>query len=195
MVASWSLGPLVEALRGLRGIDLVSAATLVASTGDLSRFESPRLLMGYLGLVPSEHSSGGTIRRGGITKTGNREARRMLHRSSVELPVSGTDCEREGRDPRSPAQEHPRHCLESTDQALYPLSIHDRAGQEVNGRSRCDRERACRVHLGNRPRGQASSDDRIVLQDHSEVGGDRPGLTEGNGSAAHDAGTFCIRST
>jgi transposase len=78
MVASWSLGPLVEALRGLRGIDLISAATFIASTGDLSRFESPRLLMGYLGLVPSEHSSGGTIRRGGITKTGNREARRML---------------------------------------------------------------------------------------------------------------------
>jgi len=78
MVASWSLGPLVEALRGLRGIDLVSAATFIASTGDLSRFESTRLLMGYLGLVPSEHSSGGTIRRGGITKTGNREARRML---------------------------------------------------------------------------------------------------------------------
>lgn len=78
MVLSWSLGPLVEALRGLRGIDLVSAATFIASTGDLGRFESPRLLMGYLGLVPSEHSSGGTIRRGGITKTGNREARRML---------------------------------------------------------------------------------------------------------------------
>jgi transposase len=42
------------------------------------RFDSPRLLIGYLGLVPSEHSSGGSIRRGGITKTGNREARRML---------------------------------------------------------------------------------------------------------------------
>lgn len=78
MVASWSLGPLVEALRGLRGIDTISAATFIASTGDLSRFESPRMLMGYLGLVPSEHSSGGSIRRGGITKTGNREARRML---------------------------------------------------------------------------------------------------------------------
>ncbi len=78
MVASWSLGPLVEALRGLRGLDLTSSATFIASTGDLSRFDSPRLLMGYLGLVPSEHSSGGTVRRGSITKTGNREARRML---------------------------------------------------------------------------------------------------------------------
>ena len=78
MVSTWSLGPLVEALRGLRGIDMISAATFIATTGDLSRFDSPRLLMGYLGLVPSEHSSGGNIRRGGITKTGNREARRML---------------------------------------------------------------------------------------------------------------------
>jgi len=78
MVPQWSLGPLVEALRGLRGIDLISAATFVAAVGDLSRFETPSLLMGYLGLVPSERSSGDTIRRGGITKTGNREARRML---------------------------------------------------------------------------------------------------------------------
>ena len=78
MIESWSLGPLVEALRGLRGMDMISAATFIASTGDLSRFESPRILMGYLGLVPSEQSSGGSIRRGGITKTGNREARRML---------------------------------------------------------------------------------------------------------------------
>ena len=52
MVANWSLGPLVEALRGLRNLDLILAATFIASTGDLSRFESPRLLMGYLGLVP-----------------------------------------------------------------------------------------------------------------------------------------------
>lgn len=78
MIGSGSLGPLVEALRGLRGIDMISAAPFIVSTGDLSRFESPRLLMGYLGLVPSEHSSGRTVRRGGITKTGNREARRML---------------------------------------------------------------------------------------------------------------------
>jgi transposase len=78
MTVSWSLGPLVEALRGLRGIDLLSAVTFISTTGDLNRFASPRMLMGYLGLVPSEHSSGSTVRRGGITKTGNREARRML---------------------------------------------------------------------------------------------------------------------
>jgi transposase len=78
MTATWSMGPLVEALRGLRGLNLVSAATLVAAIGDLGRFEAPRQLMAYLGLVPSEHSSGERTRRGGITRTGNQEARRML---------------------------------------------------------------------------------------------------------------------
>jgi transposase len=81
-VSTWSLGPVVEALRGLRGLDLVSAATLVAMIGDLTRFETPRQLMAYLGLTPSEHSSGGSTRRGGITKTGNSEARRMLVEAS-----------------------------------------------------------------------------------------------------------------
>jgi transposase len=75
---NWSMAPLVEALRALRGLDFISVITFVAATGDLSRFETPRQLMAYLGLVPSEQSSGERVRRGGITKTGNREARRML---------------------------------------------------------------------------------------------------------------------
>jgi len=78
LTPSWSLGPIVEALRCFRGLELVSAATFLASVGDLTRFDSPRQLMSYLGLTPSEHSSGGKIQRGGITKTGNREARCML---------------------------------------------------------------------------------------------------------------------
>jgi transposase len=57
---------------------LVVAATLIAELGDITRFTSPRQLMSYLGLVPSEHSSGGTRRQGGITKAGNGVARRML---------------------------------------------------------------------------------------------------------------------
>ncbi len=78
LLRGWSLAPLVEALRALRGLDTISSVSFVAAVGDLSRFENPRRLMAYLGLVPSEHSSGDRIRRGGITKTGNREARRML---------------------------------------------------------------------------------------------------------------------
>lgn len=78
LLPAWSLGPTVEALRCVRGLDLVSAVTFVASVGDLTRFDTPRQLMSYLGLTPSEYSSGGRTRRGAITKTGNREARRML---------------------------------------------------------------------------------------------------------------------
>src|SRR5215204_4192155 len=57
---------------------LLAAATLVAELGDITRFANPRQLMAYLGLVPSEHSSGGTRRQGRITKAGNGAARRML---------------------------------------------------------------------------------------------------------------------
>src|SRR3954452_15423214 len=75
---NWSLAPVVRALQALRGLALVAAATLVAELGDISRFDNPRQLMAYLGLVPSEHSSGATRRQGAITKAGNGAARRML---------------------------------------------------------------------------------------------------------------------
>lgn len=77
-VADWSLGDVVTALMAMRGIDLISATTFLAEIGDLSRFETPRQLMAHLGLVPSEDSTGATIRRGPITKAGNRHARRTL---------------------------------------------------------------------------------------------------------------------
>lgn len=78
LLPNWSLAPVVWALRGLRGLDTTSAVTFVAAVGDLGRFDTPRRLMGYLGLAPSEHSSGGHIVRGGITKTGSGDARRTL---------------------------------------------------------------------------------------------------------------------
>ena len=74
----WSLAPVVRALQALRGMALVAAATVIAELGDITRFVNPRQLMAYLGLVPSEHSSGATRRQGGITKAGNGAARRML---------------------------------------------------------------------------------------------------------------------
>lgn len=70
--------PVVTALMAMRGVGLISAMTILAELGDISRFDSPRQLMAYLGLVPSEHSSGGTRRQGGITKTGNGHVRRVL---------------------------------------------------------------------------------------------------------------------
>lgn len=77
-VRGWRFAPVVDALMSLRGIELVSAATLVAEIGHIARFTHPRQLMGFLGLVPSEHSSGASRKRGSITKTGNGHARRIL---------------------------------------------------------------------------------------------------------------------
>jgi len=74
----WSLAPCVAALRAMRGIDLVAATVVLAEIGDLSRFATPRELMAYLGLVPSEHSTGDRIKRGAITKAGNRRARQTV---------------------------------------------------------------------------------------------------------------------
>jgi len=78
VLPSWSLAPVVDALVALRGIDVLSATVLLAELGDISRFDSPKQLMAYLGLVPSEHSSGSRRRQGAITLTGNGHARRML---------------------------------------------------------------------------------------------------------------------
>jgi transposase len=81
-VPDWSLAKVVEALMAMRGLDLVSATAFLAEIGDLTRFRSPRELMGYLGLVPSEHSTGDTVTRGRITKAGNRRARKILVESA-----------------------------------------------------------------------------------------------------------------
>lgn len=78
LVPQWQLAPLVKALQALRGVSLIVASTTLAELGDLTRFSKPKQLMTYLGLVPSEHSSGDTKRRGSITKTGNGHVRRAL---------------------------------------------------------------------------------------------------------------------
>jgi transposase len=77
-VKTWRLQPVVEALQGLRGVQCTVAVILVAELGDLTRVDNPRQLMSYLGLIPSEYSSGDRRRQGGITKAGNTHARRAL---------------------------------------------------------------------------------------------------------------------
>ena len=81
-VVVWRFGPVVDALRALRGVNTTIAATLVAEIGDINRFSNPRQLMAWLGLVPSEHSSGNSVRRGRITRTGNALARTMMVEAS-----------------------------------------------------------------------------------------------------------------
>lgn len=79
---TWRYGPVVDALGALRGINTIIAATLMAEIGNMNRFTCPRQLMSWPGLVPSEHSSGSTVRRGRITKAGNALARTMLVEAS-----------------------------------------------------------------------------------------------------------------
>jgi transposase len=77
-LATWRWRPVVVNLQACRAIQLIHAVRIVAELGDLSRFGHPRQLMGYLGLIPSEASSGEQCRQGAITKAGNRSARRAL---------------------------------------------------------------------------------------------------------------------
>ena len=78
LLPDWRQAPFVAAYQALRGVSLIVAATVMAEVGDLDRFNNPKELMAYLGLVPSEHSSGASVPRGRITKIGNGHARRVL---------------------------------------------------------------------------------------------------------------------
>lgn len=73
-----SMRALIDGLQALRGVSRLSAATIVAEVGPPSRFVRPKLLMGYSGMVSSENSTGDSVRRGAITKTGNAHLRRVI---------------------------------------------------------------------------------------------------------------------
>jgi transposase len=77
LVPTWSRQPLTVALQALRGVQLITAVTFAAEIGDFGRFPHPRQLMAYIGLVPSEHTSGNTRRQGSITRTGNKHVRTL----------------------------------------------------------------------------------------------------------------------
>ena len=78
IVPSWTMAPVVAAYQALRGVSFLVAITFAAEVGDVRRFATPQQLMAFLGLVPSERTTGDTVRRGSITKSGNHRARRVL---------------------------------------------------------------------------------------------------------------------
>ena len=126
VLEQWSLRPMVEALIALRGVDVVTAMTVLAELGDLTRFDSPRELMSFLGLVPSQHSSGPRRRQGAITKTGNGHVRRVLVESawSYRFPARKT---RHLRCKASAAASSAGHRLGSPEAAVCEA----RAGQSM----------------------------------------------------------------
>src|SRR5471032_1450673 len=77
-VVNWRFYPAVHGLQAMRGVQFTTAVGMLAEVGELARFEHPRQLMAWLGVTPSEHSSGGKRRQGSITKTGNSYARKLL---------------------------------------------------------------------------------------------------------------------
>ena len=117
----FSLAPVVRSLMALRGVQLITALTVVAEIGDLTRFDSPRQLMSTLGLVPAEYSSGATTRRGGITQTGNGHVRRVLTEAAwcYRFPARKTaHLQRKAGASSDPVQ---AICLEGPEAALRPV--------------------------------------------------------------------------
>ena len=114
----WSLAELVTALMAMRGFDIVSASAFLAEMGDLSRFPTAHDLMGYLGLVPSEQSTGEKVRRAGITKAGNRRARHIL----VECSWSYRHPPRLGKEKLSKVAAAPRDVREIAWKAQHRLT-------------------------------------------------------------------------
>ena len=78
LVSKWTMAPVVAAYQAMRGVSFLVAVTFAAEIGDVRRFDTPRQLMSFLGLVPAERSTGETVRRTGLTLAGNRRARRVL---------------------------------------------------------------------------------------------------------------------
>ena len=121
IVPEWPMAPVVEAYQAMRGASFLVSVTFAAEIGDVRRFDTPRQLMAFLGLVPAESSTGDTIRRKGLTLAGNRRARRAL----IEAAWTYRYPARVKRDLESPAgsaaKARARHCLESTDPSVRPL--------------------------------------------------------------------------
>lgn len=157
VVPEWSLAEVVAALQAMRGIDLIAAVGVLAEIGDLSRFQNPRELMGYLGLVPTENSTGDKVRRGGITKAGNGRARRIL----VEAAWSYRYPPRVSRDKQPKVEAAPRRAREIAWKAQTRLCGRFRS-LERKGKRRTvivtaiARELSA-FHLGNQSRAHATS--------------------------------------
>ena len=144
----WSLGEAARALTALRGIKLTAAITLLAELDDISRFENPCQLMGYVGLVPSESSSGTKRRQGGLTKAGNPHARRMLFECAwaYRFPARRTYAIQRRAEQASPAVQAISWKAQKRLCGRFRRLTERGADPNEDG-DRC-RPRAVRIHLG-----------------------------------------------
>jgi transposase len=148
LVPEWSLGPVAEALQALRGVALTVAAGIVAEIGDMRRFDNPRQLMAFLGLVPGERSSG--------SKRG-----RLIVEAARGLSHAGEDGSGDDAAPAIDRHIDPRHRLEGASQIMREISPHACTRQEDADRHHRHCARACRLHLGNRAASRTESNQRL----------------------------------
>ena len=155
-VVDWRFYPAVLGLQTMRGVQFTTAVGMLSELGDLSRFEHPRQLMAWLGVTPSEHSSGDKRRQGSITKTGNSYARKLLVEAawSYRYPARvSPDIQR--RHEGIPKRHH-RSRLGRTGPTVPPISQAGSTRQEREHRCRRRRPRTGRVHLGHQPAGNVA---------------------------------------
>jgi transposase len=150
LLPAWRMAPVVEALQSMRGVALVTAVCVVAEVGDLTRFANPRQLMAYLGLVPSEHSSGERRRQGAITKAGNSHVRRMLVESAWARSASGAGDTHHPEATREGPEAGQRDRVEGSTTLVRSLSPTLRQRQNQTTDRHCHRQRTRRVHVGDR---------------------------------------------
>ncbi len=140
------MAPLVEAYQAMRGASFLVAVTFAAEIGDVRRFDTPRQLMSFLGLVPAESSTGETVRRKGLTLAGNRRARRVL----VEAAWTYRYPARVGETLRARLEGLPKRCGRYCPgrhqiRVVRPISPTERRRQEAAGRSGGNRSRDSRL--------------------------------------------------
>ncbi len=156
-VDDWSLAPVVQALMALRGVHLLTAATVLAELGDLTRFDHPRQLMGFLGLVPGEYSSGARRRQGADHQDRQRPRPPRARRSRLELPLPGTPDRAPAAQGRARPGRGPGHRLEGAETPVRTLP-----GTRPDGKARVQghhrhRPRTDRLPVGDRPHGRRSA--------------------------------------
>ncbi len=155
------MAPVIAAYEAMRGVSFILAATFVAEIGDVRRFDNPRQLMSFLGLVPSERSTGETVRRAGLTLAGNRRARRVLVEGAWTYRYPARISETLRARLQGVAKGRPRHRLEGAGPALRPISPAGCRRQENTCRRRRDRPRNGCLSLGQQPSGRTADLNRI----------------------------------
>lgn len=153
-VPSWSMAPVVEAYQAMRGVSFVVAVTFVAEIGDLRRFDNPRQVMAFLGLVPAERSTGERVRRAGLTLAQSTRPA-GADRRRLELSLSGPGQPNPASPARGSAQSSSRDRLEGANSSVCPLPAARRRRQEA-ARGDCrNRPRDGGVSVGDRATGRA----------------------------------------